>query len=107
MTTAAGHEVRMLVDGELIGADSGQTFDNVNPATAALAKGLAGRSARAVVRHAQQVLAGIGFTLEHPLHRYVRRTIVLDQLLGAGAVLTRRSGADLLATGALPATLPL
>ena len=33
MTTAAGHEVRMLVDGDLIGADSGQTFDNVNPAT--------------------------------------------------------------------------
>src|SRR6516165_7868522 len=33
MTAAAGHEVRMLVDGELIGADSGQTFDNVNPAT--------------------------------------------------------------------------
>ena len=33
MAGAAGHEVRMLVDGELIGADSGQTFDNVNPAT--------------------------------------------------------------------------
>ena len=33
MTAAAGHEVRMLVDGELIGADSGRTFDNVNPAT--------------------------------------------------------------------------
>ena len=33
MTTAAEHESRMLVDGELIGADSGRTFDNVNPAT--------------------------------------------------------------------------
>ena len=33
MTAAAGHEERMLVDGDLIGADSGQTFDNVNPAT--------------------------------------------------------------------------
>ena len=33
MTAAAGHEVRMLVDGELIEADSGRTFDNVNPAT--------------------------------------------------------------------------
>jgi len=33
MTTAAGHEERMLVDGELIGSDSGKTFDNVNPAT--------------------------------------------------------------------------
>ena len=33
MAGAAGHEERMLVDGELVGADSGQTFDNVNPAT--------------------------------------------------------------------------
>jgi aldehyde dehydrogenase (NAD+) len=33
MTTPAGHEVRMLVDGELVGSDSGKTFDNVNPAT--------------------------------------------------------------------------
>jgi aldehyde dehydrogenase (NAD+) len=33
MTTAGGHEPRMLVDGHLIGADSGATFDNVNPAT--------------------------------------------------------------------------
>jgi aldehyde dehydrogenase (NAD+) len=33
MTAGTGYEVRMLVDGELIEADSGQTFDNVNPAT--------------------------------------------------------------------------
>jgi alkylation response protein AidB-like acyl-CoA dehydrogenase len=68
---------------------------------------MAGRSARTVARHAQQVLAGIGFTAEHPLHRYVRRTVVLDQLLGAGNVLTRRSGADVLRSGALPVSLPL
>ena len=36
MTADAGHEMRMLVDGELIEADSGQTFDNVNPATEAV-----------------------------------------------------------------------
>ena len=33
MAPAADHEVRMLVDGELIESDSGRTFDNVNPAT--------------------------------------------------------------------------
>jgi aldehyde dehydrogenase (NAD+) len=33
MTAAADHEARMLVDGKLIDADSGRTFDNVNPAT--------------------------------------------------------------------------
>ena len=49
-----------------------------------------------MARHCQQVLAGIGFTTEHPLHLFVRRTIVLDQLLGAGSVLTRQLGADIL-----------
>lgn len=78
-----------------------------SPITAAMAKAVAGRSARTVARHCQQVLAGIGFTTEHLLHRFVRRTIVLDQLLGASSVLTRRLGADVLATGSLPATLPL
>ena len=33
MATATGHEERMLVDGELVGSDSGRTFDNRNPAT--------------------------------------------------------------------------
>jgi hypothetical protein len=82
-------------------------WEEPSPQAAALAKGMAGRSARTVARHAQQVLAGIGFTAEHPLHRYVRRTVVLDQLLGAGNVLTRRSGADVLRSGALPVSLPL
>jgi len=101
------HLAEALVSLEAASALATAAWEEPNPGTAALAKGLAGRSARTVVRHAQQVLAGIGFTLEHPLHRYVRRTMLLDQLLGAGAVLTRQSGADLLATGALPATLPL
>jgi hypothetical protein len=82
-------------------------WEEPTPATAAMAKGMAGRSARTVSRHAQQVLAGIGFTTEHALHRSVRRTLVLDQLLGAGSVLTRRTGADLLAQGVLPASVPL
>ena len=82
-------------------------WDEPGPAAAALAKGLAGRSARTVARHAQQVLAGIGFTTEHPFHLFFRRTVVLDQLLGAGSALTRQVGTGVLATGSLPATLPL
>jgi hypothetical protein len=82
-------------------------WEEPTPASAALAKGMAGRSARTVARHAQQVLAGIGFTLEHPLHHFVRRIVLLDQLLGAGSVLTRQSGAELLTSGSLPATFPL
>ena len=75
--------------------------------TAAMAKAFAGRSARTVARHCQQVLAGIGFTTEHPLHRSVRRAIVLDQLLGAGTVLTRTLGAEVLSSATLPATFAL
>ncbi len=73
----------------------------------AMAKSFAGRQARLVARHCQQVLAGIGFTAEHPFHRFVRRTIVLDQLLGAGTMLTRGLGAEVLAGGVLPPAFPL
>ena len=82
-------------------------WEDPSPVTAAMAKAFAGRSARTVARHCQQVLAGIGFTTEHPLHRSVRRTIVLDQLLGAGSVLTRTLGADILSSATLPAAFPL
>jgi alkylation response protein AidB-like acyl-CoA dehydrogenase len=82
-------------------------WDDGSPLTAALAKALAGGGARAARRHCQQVLAGIGFTTEHPLHRYVRRTLVLDGLLGDARSLTRWLGDDLLRTRRLPAILPL
>jgi hypothetical protein len=82
-------------------------WDEPSPVTAAMAKAMAGRSARTVARHAQQVLAGIGFTTEHPFHCYLRRTIVLDELLGAGRELTRRLGTDVLRSGQLPPAFPL
>lgn len=77
------------------------------PLTAALAKALAGRGARVAAKHCQQVLAGIGFTTEHPLHHHVKRALVLDRLLGDARALTHRLGADLLATRRLPSLLPL
>jgi hypothetical protein len=78
-----------------------------SPVTAAMAKATAGRSARTAVRHCQQVLAGIGFTTDHDLHRYVRRILVLDQVFGSHASLTKRLGEDLLTTRMLPPLLPL
>jgi alkylation response protein AidB-like acyl-CoA dehydrogenase len=72
-----------------------------------MAKAMAGRGARTAMRHSQQVLAGIGFTTEHDLHRYLRRIWVLDQLFGSSAVLTKQLGADLLATRRLPPLLSL
>jgi Acyl-CoA dehydrogenase, C-terminal domain len=71
-------------------------WEDSDPVTCALAKAYAGRSARTVARHCQQVLAGIGFTAEHPFHHYFRRAVLLDQLLG-GSALTRSLGEDLIA----------
>ena len=72
-----------------------------------LPKAIAGTSARTVARHAQQVLAGMGYTTEHAFHRYLRRVLVLDQLLGASKTLTREIGEELLQARTLPPMLPL
>lgn len=78
-----------------------------HPQTAGMAKAVAGRSARTAAKHCQQVLAGIGFTTEHDLHRYVRRIFVLEQLLGSTKLLTRELGVAIIDRGELPALLPL
>ena len=75
--------------------------------SAAMAKAVAGREARTAAKHCQQVLAGIGFTTEHDLHRYVRRALVLDELFGSARTLTAELGRGVLATGGLPRPLPL
>jgi len=78
-----------------------------SPVSAAMAKAVAGRSARTGMRHCQQVLAGVGFTTEHPFHRYARRVLVLDQLLGSSKALTKHLGTELLRTRQLPPLPPL
>ena len=77
------------------------------PQTAAMAKAVAGREARIAAKHCQQVLAGIGFTTEHDLHRFVRRALVLNGLFGTAKSITAEQGAELLATRRLPPLLPL
>jgi len=96
-----------LVAIEAADASLNAVWEERTSQSAAMAKALAGRGARVAARHCQQVLAGIGFTTEHRLHRYVRRVVVLDQLLGAGQTLTRELGAELIATRQLPDLLPL
>jgi len=82
-------------------------WDDPSPSSVAAAKATAGRAGRVAARHCQQVLAGMGFTTEHPLHRYVRRVLVLDELFGSARVLTRALGDELQAGGPLPAPIPL
>lgn len=83
------------------------SWEDESPVLAAMAKAVAGRAARTAARNCQQVLAGIGFTTEHRFHQHLRRTLLLDQLLGSARTLTRELGDDLLATRRLPALLPL
>jgi hypothetical protein len=82
-------------------------WDDGSPTSSAMAKSLAGRSARITSRHCQQVLAGIGFTTEHVFHRYARRVLVLDQLFGASRTLARDLGMSVVERRELPALLPL
>jgi hypothetical protein len=67
-----------------------------------LAKAAAGQAALTTVRHCQQVLGGIGFTAEHPLHHHIKRSLILDGLLGSARELTREAGAALRAKGSAP-----
>jgi hypothetical protein len=91
------------------GADAAvaAAWEDGTPTSATLAKAVAGRSARTAGRHCQQVLAGIGFTTEHPFHHYLQRALVLDQLLGSSRLLTAAIGAEAIRTRRLPSMLPL
>jgi hypothetical protein len=71
------------------------------------AKAVAGHAALSASRHCQQVLAGVGFTTEHPFHHFFRRALLLDQLLGSARTLTTALGTEVLADRRLPSPLPL
>jgi hypothetical protein len=86
--------------------ESGWTADDEFLA-AMLAKSLAGRAARIAGTHCQQVLAGVGFTAEHPFHRFLARALVLDSLLGSAAELRRTIGAYVAALGTIPRLVEL
>jgi hypothetical protein len=81
--------------------------DEPIPETAALAKAVAGRSARTVARHAQQVLAGIGFTTEHAFHRTLKRTMALEGLFGSADAIALDVGRRLLAERNVPTLIEL
>jgi hypothetical protein len=72
-----------------------------------LAKSLAGRAARIAATQCQQVLAGIGFTAEHPFHRFLARALVLDSVLGSARELPTVIGAHLISAGTVPRLVDL
>jgi alkylation response protein AidB-like acyl-CoA dehydrogenase len=96
-----------LVAIEALAATLEAAADEPNATTALLAKATAGRTARTVATHCQQVLAGIGFTTEHPFHRYLKRTMLLDGLLGRADDLVVVAGRELLAMRRVPTLIEL
>lgn len=76
--------------------------DDPDGLTSLLAKAAAGQAALTAARHCQQVLGGIGFTAEHELHHHVKRSLILDGLLGSARELTREAGKTLVAKGFAP-----
>jgi hypothetical protein len=96
-----------LVAVEALDATLTVAWDEPGPMTAALAKAVAGRTAGTVARHCQQVLAGTGFTTEHPFHRFLKRTMTLDGLLGSADRIVPDLGHRLLATGIVPTLVEL
>src|ERR1700722_2169114 len=72
-----------------------------------LAKSLAGRAAGIPATQCQQVLAGIGFTAEHPFHRFLARALVLDSVLGSARELPAVIGARLISDGTIPRLVDL
>jgi alkylation response protein AidB-like acyl-CoA dehydrogenase len=70
--------------------------------SAMLAKALAGRAVRSAAKESQQVLGAMGFTWDHPLHRYIRRSMVLDAILGSAPALAVTVGDELLARREAP-----
>jgi hypothetical protein len=96
-----------LVAIEALDASLSAAWDEPSPMTAALAKAVAGRTARTVAAHCQQVLAGIGFTTEHPFHRYLKRTMALEGFFGSTDEIVVDLGRALLASRTVPALIEL
>ena len=96
-----------LVAVEALDATLGAAADEPNGLTAALAKATAGRTAKTVATHCQQVLAGIGFTTDHPFHRFLKRTMVLEGLFGSSDEITVAVGRQLLAACRVPTLIEL
>ena len=87
-------------------SDPATAIDDVELA-ALLAKAASGQAALTAARHCQQVLGGIGFTAEHPLHIHVKRALLLDGLLGSARELTREAGRRVITAGVAPRLIEL
>lgn len=77
-------------------------WEDTDPMACALAKSAAVRYTATAREHVQQLLGGMGFSWEHDFHRYLRRALVLESLLGGAATLRSEIGSSIVSTGRLP-----
>ena len=96
-----------LVQIEGAASVAGTCLEIPDPLLAALAKSLSGQAARTTAAHAQQVLAGMGFTAEHRFHLWLKRMLVIDTLFGSANSLPTEIGQDLLTRGTAPRLIQL
>src|ERR1700761_4177295 len=88
-------ETLVAIEGAEATLDAAAAQPDADGLASLLAKAAGGPAALATSRHCQQVLGGIGFTAEHQLHHHVKRSLILDGLLGSARELTREAGATL------------
>lgn len=84
-------DVHVAIEAAEAALDASWTDDRADLAVR-VAKALAGRAAGQAVRHGLQVTGGMGFTDEFPLGRLVRRSLMLEPVLGRSSVHTRSIG---------------
>ncbi|MFD7008504.1 acyl-CoA dehydrogenase family protein [Rhodococcus jostii] len=78
---------------EVAALSAAAAWEDQGPESAALAMAAAVRSTRTARAVCQQLLGGMGFTWEHDFHRYLRRALTLEPLLGGASVLHAELGA--------------
>lgn len=95
-------ETLVAIEGAEATLQAATECDDSQGLASLLAKAAAGQAALTSARHCQQVLGGIGFTAEHPLHHHIKRSLILDGLLGSSRELTRAAGKAVVAAGSAP-----
>jgi alkylation response protein AidB-like acyl-CoA dehydrogenase len=95
-------ETLVAIEGAEATLHAATQSDDPDGLASLLAKAAAGQAALTTARHCQQVLGGIGFTAEHPLHHRIKRSLILDGLLGSARELTREAGTMLRVKGFAP-----
>lgn len=78
---------------EVAALSADAAWEDAGPESAALAKAAAIRFTRSARAVCQQLLGGMGFTWEHDFHRYLRRALTLEPLLGGASDLHAELGA--------------